>query len=605
MLSRIFQLATVSAISSVCAIGISAQSYNWAGGSSAAYGSSSSWSPARSAPATDDILIFDGSQGGAGNANVTISASETIGELHFINGAIVTITPTAASTLTLSNTGAVDSGNEALLVDSGTSLTLAGNTAGAPIVLALTSTAFGKVAGNVWLNNGISSTGGYDLLASQQTDGLVFVSGSNCYSGSTVFPTSTNGGGGPFGSASGGVNAPPINSVNGGVRFKDGANYWQCFTPDGTHKSTSHLNPFQLSAPSSMVTFETNSNFIVGNSNGFATSGRSYGNLIFRANTNISSSAPPTSLNNLEVRNNYLASQNNVTIQGTADWVINGNLVVDSNAGIFGDNPTNTSTRRSIQVKGNVQIGSASRFNQPTGTSTSNGVILNGSSAQTVDFGGATVNVIEINNSSGVALTGNVLISVGSSSSLTPASLTLTNGELTTNGNTLTLSSAATVSRTSGLVNGTVTQTIPAATGSYTFPVGTTGVYSPVSVSFTAAPTAGSLAVSATAAVHPNSLNPSASLSRYWNLDATSLGTGFTADIAFHYPASEVNGNEANYLVARNTGGNTWQTFSMVADTTGGPLDHVATATGATGFSEWTLGDSSAVPVQVSGFSID
>ena len=155
----------------------------------------------------------------------------------------------------------------------------------------------------------------------------------------------------------------------------------------------------------------------------------------------------------------------------------------------------------------------------------------------------------------------------------------------------LDLVTGATITRTTGQVEGTLRKTFAGAGPAFTFPVGTAGdVYSPVDVTVTGG--AGQLAIKAFALAAPMTppLNTSAVLRRHWNLE----GSGITADMVFHYLQSDVFGNEANYRVIRVTGGTTATIFPTSASAFVTPASDTFTVMGLSSFSDWTAGEQLA-----------
>jgi len=155
-----------------------------------------------------------------------------------------------------------------------------------------------------------------------------------------------------------------------------------------------------------------------------------------------------------------------------------------------------------------------------------------------------------------------------------------------------------------------------AATGAFTYPVGTANGYSPVNVTVTAGGlntnltsiltvyglNPASLTVKATEGTAPATppLNDPTTLNRYWTL--TKTGT-LTANLVFNYLASDVDGSESSYRITRISGG-TATNFpnqcpgSPCVDTTA----HTATINGVTSFSDWTL--SSGAPTSVCSLTL-
>ncbi len=166
-------------------------------------------------------------------------------------------------------------------------------------------------------------------------------------------------------------------------------------------------------------------------------------------------------------------------------------------------------------------------FTPGTGT-----VTLNGTANQTLT--GATIFYnLTVNNIAGITIASNQTVNW---------ILTLTNGIITTNSNSIILPSSGSVTRSQGYVNGNLQKYIPTAAPSQIFEVGS-GSYSPVTVTFTNMTTAGNLTVRATGNEHPNistsALDNTKSVNRYWTL--TNSGIAFTTyNAAFTFVAGDI-----------------------------------------------------------------
>lgn len=553
-------------------------SYTWTGGNGA-YGVASNWTPARTTPAASDILVFNGALSGQAAPTVTISGNDTISQMRFIQNVSVTLNPTTSSIITCQATGAIGSGNEALQIEAGTRVTLAGTTPNAPVILALGSTSFGYVDGDVWFNNGDASI--YNRMASLRAGGLVFRATAKCYAGGAAAIAT----GGCFGQSGG---PAATTTVNGGVVFNTGAEYHHQMQPDGTRAAAAYVFPHQLAAPASMVTWQPGSNFIFWGNNGANFPGRTFADLTFRSNAAVSAGAPAR-IANLNIESNGTLTQFPVSFTGSSACVITGNLNVASTSGGF---RLAAPAARNVSVAGRVNIGAAGKIANLTANDT---LVLNGSTAQVADFAGSTVQKLQVSNASGVSLASSVVVS---------NLLHLAAGELITGGSSLTAPDGAGVTRAAGFVRGTLKRDITTATGTRIFPVGTAGNYSPVDMNFTiGSSTAGTLAVGVTGADHPGSLSAAKSINRYWTFTPTAL-TGFTGSPTFTYrDPGDIGGiTESALRIGRNTGGNSWQVF------TPSPLNtaaNTASATGVTAFSDWTLGESTAfVPARVEGWEL-
>ncbi|MCU0421827.1 MAG: hypothetical protein MUC81_03370 [Bacteroidia bacterium] len=169
----------------------------------------------------------------------------------------------------------------------------------------------------------------------------------------------------------------------------------------------------------------------------------------FRLNRSGGGTIPST--NNITITGGRLRVSSNQTINNLT--ITSGELIVDAGVTLT-INGTLTFTSGTFSISGNVQYG------------TSSTLIFQNSSAITApaNLFGNNVNNFTINGSGGVTLAGNVTVN---------NSLTLTNGTITINANTLTINN--TISRTSGLIdashasavinfNGSSAQTIPNTT---------------------------------------------------------------------------------------------------------------------------------------------
>jgi hypothetical protein len=132
--------------------------------------------------------------------------------------------------------------------------------------------------------------------------------------------------------------------------------------------------------------------------------------------------------------------------------------------------------------------------------------------------------------------------------------------------------------------------------GSQAFDVGTANGYSPVNVNATGGTFPATFTVNAVQATQP-SVNAATSIKRYWTLTNGGLSS---ANLTFQYLAGDVMGNENNYKLIRVSGG-TPTSFPASVVT---PATHVATLSGVTGFSDWTVGEvaaPTAAPATISG----
>jgi autotransporter-associated beta strand protein len=198
------------------------------------------------------------------------------------------------------------------------------------------------------------------------------------------------------------------------------------------------------------------------------------------------------------------------------------------------------------------------------------------------------VSSLTVSNSAGVTL---------SSAMQVDATLALIAGTVTGN---VTVSSGGTITggSSSAFLNGQLTVSFTAPSlASFTFPVGTAGAYSPVSIANFTDPETGTLTASATAGQNPNqgssSLDETLYINRYWTL----TGSGFTSptyDFTGTFVAGDIQPgvNTANLLVEM------WNGSTWVSPTGSSSTSTTATGTGFnTSFGQFAAGDPLVLPV--------
>ncbi len=219
-----------------------------------------------------------------------------------------------------------------------------------------------------------------------------------------------------------------------------------------------------------------------------------------------------------------------------------GTLSVPSGGTIdFGASTKATGNVFSVAGGGNIKIASTAGIvtsgatgNVQTTTRTFNtgaNYIYDGTAAQVAGNAlPSTVNNLTFANPSSVTL---------SAGTTAAGTLDLGATPVATGANTLAVSSANAVARTTGYVDGNLRLTV--ATGANvtrTFPVGTAGGYTPVTVMFGSVTTAGNLTVKPVAGDSPNigtsTLVASKSLNRYWTLTNSAIVfTNYSATFGF------------------------------------------------------------------------
>ncbi|HMK39245.1 MAG TPA: T9SS type A sorting domain-containing protein, partial [Bacteroidota bacterium] len=259
-----------------------------------------------------------------------------------------------------------------------------------------------------------------------------------------------------------------------------------------------------------------------------------------------------------------------------------------------------TVTRNVTIAPGGTLNGGASLTHAVGGNWTNNGTFNCGTS--TVNFtgkfgrtiSGTTFYNVILNDSLGATLTGDVTIAPG-------GSLVLSAGNIATGAATLTIDADNPGAFTPGpwKLTGTVVRAIaPGSTGTYML----FDAHSYVVPGGTGNP--GTI----TAAVYPNTNPPglphagdtSVVLKRYYAITGAGSGPGFTYTLCVSYNRSEVRGIEQLYTFWGNSGAGWVNAGSAGQPDTSG---HYAVQTGLTGWSQWTLAESTApLPIQLMSF---
>ena len=225
-----------------------------------------------------------------------------------------------------------------------------------------------------------------------------------------------------------------------------------------------------------------------------------------------------------------------------------GNLTISAARGTNNVTLANSGT---IGVAGSLN--DTATFSTGGIVTTGSTVSYNGTGSQTVTAlaplaaGSVMYNNLTINNGSGVTLGGNV--NVG-------GTMTFTSGNVTTNANTLYITSTGTVSRTSGYVIGNLKKYITTGATSKTFEIGDASNYTPVTVSFASVTGTGDLTARTTAGDHPSigssTINPGKSVNRYWTLTNSGISfTNYSVTLNFVSGDLDPGANTSNFNVGR------------------------------------------------------
>ncbi|MBI5838416.1 MAG: T9SS type A sorting domain-containing protein [Candidatus Eisenbacteria bacterium] len=265
----------------------SQHAYVWNQAGTAAYGTATNWTPTRTTPATDDVLIFNG----GGMVTVTGVPAQTIGQLQLSNNSSVALQPSAAVTLALSGASGL-----ALDVAAGSALLLNGTSA---LTLQLSAGTTGTVRGAVTVG------GAAHRMIVGSASGLSFQSGA-------VLTLGTGFSGNFFGT---GVAPGALNSAV----FQSGSLMIQ----------SAGANPFGASAPNAVTVFQHGSRFRMDGSLTPSVSGRTYAD--FELNNAAASLAPTGS--NAWIMDSLIVSAGTLNLGSlTGGGTLKGNVVVRSGA---------------------------------------------------------------------------------------------------------------------------------------------------------------------------------------------------------------------------------------------------------------------------------
>ena len=428
--------------------------------------SPSSWIPARNTPASNDVLVFNGSV--VANACATGIPTQTIGKLRIINNATVRFiakTPTIASgTISRAGTAVTGTGtsfNTDLkigdLISNGTSFygEVSSVASGTSMVVSASGTLTNvpyAYASNINVNDGTNTAlevaAGSTLTMSDTAMVLRVLNGSKgqvlgtlrllnarqrlvgldsasvIFGAGSVIRTDSAFSGNPF----------SIVGVSNTVIFQAGS----------TFDFYIGSNPFALIAPASKVLFTPGSNYIQSSSNTPSISGRSLANFIFNVNAVINATQ-----NGVANFDSIIIQQGQFNLNASNSTSMKQIIV---NGGVFNLNLTGGNAN----IIGNINVASGAKLNlQGKFTAALGNINFSGTTAQSISGAGEIriANTADsavrfrIQNPAGVNLIRNL--------DLNSAYLDLDSGMLNLNNNTLSIGSSSLVARSSQL-NGVV-----------------------------------------------------------------------------------------------------------------------------------------------------
>ncbi|MCK9409477.1 MAG: hypothetical protein M0R68_10130, partial [Bacteroidetes bacterium] len=207
-------------------------------------------------------------------------------------------------------------------------------------------------------------------------------------------------------------------------------------------------------------------------------------------------SAGPQTISSFQYNNIILSGSGVKTLEAGADTAL-GSLSINSGV-TLADNGVTL-----------VVLGNLSNDGAHTGAGK---ISLSGSTQQTVS-GAGTITNLQMNNAAGALMSGPKTIE---------GVLTLTNGVIVTNTDTMTISATGSVSRTSGHIFGWLRKNISAGSNvSVAFELGDTTNYTPAQFVFSTVSNAGTMSATTVSAEHPNIItsyiNVADDVNRYWD----------------------------------------------------------------------------------------
>ena len=343
---------------------VSAQTtYTWNQSGTAAWTTSTNWTPTRTTPAVDDVLVFNN----AATTTVTAVPTQTIGQLSVSGNTIVNLQAAAAATiLTIAGGTGTD-----LSVASGSQLNV--NVATNTLAITVGTGATGSISG------AMTYTLAAHTLIAADASGITFNSGAS-------FTQGTGNTGNVFGSGT-------SNSV--------------VFASGSTFNQVAGSNPFQKGQPASVVVFQSGSLFSLQGNITPSFSGRTYANFELNSvgSTLTVTGGAAVSINDLTITAGTL----NFNMTATPGHAIKGNISV---AGTLNFNPLTAGTvnlnggaAQSISGAGTITSSSIQtiNMNNANGLTLFRSLTLGG--PLTLTLGNITTNVA---NTLAIASTGSV-----------------------------------------------------------------------------------------------------------------------------------------------------------------------------------------------------
>jgi hypothetical protein len=474
-------------------------------------------------PTNNDVFVFDGSNiGGGVSDSVTISfinSSSTVGRVLLLNNARVNFVNSAGGTRTMTIGNAANPSNTTSLnVPSGSRLYFSGSNA---INLILANNSSASISGLLYLGNSNSNVtlvpGSTGSNISVNTGAYVEVNGSS--NSSLPFGTSST----PLVNFASGtiyrqVTAGDVfgGSGNNAVSFASGSTFWYANTGNSSAQTLSGRTFSNVIVTGNWSPTGASTGFSI-DSISMPTTGvtltlsESGNNNNIRGSINVATGATFRFNNGSAATYNFSGtSLQRITINGTWNLSssLNLNLIVSNSAGVSLAGATNissvASTSLTINSGCNLDLASGA-LNIAGGTLNLLGTLTRTSGTINGSNTGAVINIVGVsslpsglftsNNVRTLTINRNAGVSIGGDVTISTA-LNLTSGIVDMGSNTLTISSAATVNRTNGWINGNLRKNVASGSNvARSFEVGDAANFTPVALNFTSVSSGGDVVV--------------------------------------------------------------------------------------------------------------
>jgi hypothetical protein len=258
----------------------------------------------------------------------------------------------------------------------------------------------------------------------------------------------------------------------------------------------------------------------------------------------------------------------NIAFSGTGTKLTNANMTVNGSL---------------TMTSGALTLGSGKTLSYGS----SAGIIYNGSAAQTTGNElPSSINSLTINNANGVSL--NASLIVNTALTLNSGKLSLGSYNLTVGGSIAGTFSSSTMIVASG--TGELRKIFSAVPTSYTYPVGTGNIYSPVFITLKSGTLSSAyIGVKVAAQKSTNNTSTTNYIARTWTLTSNGVSNPVYSD-TLQYTSGDVTGTETS-LYGGLYSSSVWKNLGAVD-----AVNHYVMGNGLTAFGDFTAGESSAFP---------